>query len=934
MSSLAFKYTPLESLLIFQSLACLGVESHVFGRISEQLQSNNLVKDDLPGYDKARFAPDALRDFYLALLKEEVKHEQNNVHDADAPIQNGDSPATRKRKAPSPTMPTVEEAVKHAHLLPQLINKLYTRYRSQIVDEIREDERMYDKLSRELEEIVRGERDGQVIRDREINRTKEVPQTTPPVSNSPAASADVVMQDAPAPVKPTPQLSQSSPPGSQPQSPALSQSSQPAQEHQRRSSAKIEALINPPSSGPQNGSASPRKKSAPSPLQTSYPPITQPPHHRTPSGSLPPSARLPPPAPSPSYHASPYGPPGPPGPPVPQTTPASAPSPSSTPQTTVPNTTRPPGAPILPPPANMQFSAPPVPVPSIVESSGPFRPPSGSPHQYPRPLPPGPGPGPHGTPHGPRSPATHQPTPPQSGQHAPPQGPFYPQYPAQSPFPPHPHLQHHAYYHHPGPRQPGGIMLPPFQVAAQDPVRAHQRQMQEQQREQQAASQHTPRTAKSPRAPVAAPAPARPPPTIHHPQPAQPTLPLPSPSARPPFPSHRPPPLRLNTAVGSWKKTLPPLANGSPKENIAPVSPISPPSSPELPPATTPASATRSKRPVISKEMPAPDVETPLPGRTRKGGKRGARGVSVASSTLTGSARGRTRSQSIASHAEEASANVKPEPSTPAETIETDAQSTTEATPTSGGRRTRRRAGTLQSVAEQPTGTANNKRKRDTREESETPRPGVADEVNMASPAPPNYVTASRKFYVVAHRNFSRMSAPVLNDISSHKHASLFSTPVKAKDAEGYYDIIRRPQDLKSIRAAIQNGSRAVAAATASTADTPLGNSPGQGPSTPTQFPSSSTQITLPISEDLVPPKGIVNSAQLEKELMRLFANAVMFNVGDDRVVKDAVEMATDVEASVANWRAAERPSALTDGPTSGVLEDGDGEGGGKRRKL
>lgn len=178
------------------------------------------------------------------------------------------------------------------------------------------------------------------------------------------------------------------------------------------------------------------------------------------------------------------------------------------------------------------------------------------------------------------------------------------------------------------------------------------------------------------------------------------------------------------------------------------------------------------------------------------------------------------------------------------------------------------------------------------------------------------------------------MSAPVLNDISSHKHASLFSTPVKAKDAEGYYDIIRRPQDLKSIRASIQNGSRAVAAATASNADTPLGNSPSQGPSTPTQFPSSSTQVTLPVSEDLVPPKSIVNSAQLEKELMRLFANAVMFNSGYEGVVKDAVEMAKDVEASVANWRAAERPSALTDGPTSGVPEDGDAEGGGKRRKL
>src|SRR5207248_6276649 len=47
-----------------------------------------------------------------------------------------------------------------------------------------------------------------------------------------------------------------------------------------------------------------------------------------------------------------------------------------------------------------------------------------------------------------------------------------------------------------------------------------------------------------------------------------------------------------------------------------------------------------------------------------------------------------------------------------------------------------------------------------------------------------------------------------------------------------------------------------------------------QGSSTPLRTDSE----MLPISSDLVPPKGIVNSAQLEKELMRMFANAVMFN--------------------------------------------------------
>jgi len=92
---------------------------------------------------------------------------------------------------------------------------------------------------------------------------------------------------------------------------------------------------------------------------------------------------------------------------------------------------------------------------------------------------------------------------------------------------------------------------------------------------------------------------------------------------------------------------------------------------------------------------------------------------------------------------------------------------------------------------------------------------------------------------------------------------------------------------------------------------------------------------------DLMPPKGIVNSAQLEKEVCRIFANAVMFNpdpkhglgpafrtrsrlvaagkenshgerivVEEDDgggVVRDTREMFETVEKSVSNWRAAER---------------------------
>jgi hypothetical protein len=146
---------------------------------------------------------------------------------------------------------------------------------------------------------------------------------------------------------------------------------------------------------------------------------------------------------------------------------------------------------------------------------------------------------------------------------------------------------------------------------------------------------------------------------------------------------------------------------------------------------------------------------------------------------------------------------------------------------------------------------------------------------------------------VIAPRHFSRMCNPIMNDIGSHKHASTFTTAVKAKDAEGYYEIIKRPTDLKKIQKQIAVGAKAVSAAAT---DTPAG-SPGGGGGI----------VELPVGADVMPPKAIVNSAQLEKELMRMFVNAVMFNTGEDGVVEDAREMFESCQRAVSNWRNAER---------------------------
>jgi hypothetical protein len=164
------------------------------------------------------------------------------------------------------------------------------------------------------------------------------------------------------------------------------------------------------------------------------------------------------------------------------------------------------------------------------------------------------------------------------------------------------------------------------------------------------------------------------------------------------------------------------------------------------------------------------------------------------------------------------------------------------------------------------------------------------------------------------------MCNPIMNDIGSHKHASTFTTAVKPKDAEGYYEIIRRPTDLKSIQKAIAVGAKIVAAAAT---DTPAG-SPGGGGGV----------VELTLNPDVVPPKAIVNSAQLEKELMRMFVNAVMFNAGEEGVVEDAREMFETCQTSISNWRSAERGAGRAEVEETPVPEEEIAPTASKRRKL
>lgn len=187
--------------------------------------------------------------------------------------------------------------------------------------------------------------------------------------------------------------------------------------------------------------------------------------------------------------------------------------------------------------------------------------------------------------------------------------------------------------------------------------------------------------------------------------------------------------------------------------------------------------------------------------------------------------------------------------------------------------------------------------------------------------------------HVLWTRGFQKASAPVLDQISSHKDANMFANAVKKRDAPRYSDIVRHPQDLKNIRSAITMGNRAATQA--------LNELAGVDPNSP--------QVWLPWDESLVPPRGIINTEQLECELVHMFANAVMYNLDPfrgpgrafrkvyeqqnktnvlgymhvpDAVVKNTRNMYLDVEKLLSELRSAEKDRPSLPAGATGIFTD------------
>ena len=349
-------------------------------------------------------------------------------------------------------------------------------------------------------------------------------------------------------------------------------------------------------------------------------------------------------------------------------------------------------------------------------------------------------------------------------------------------------------------------------------------------------------------------------------------------------------------STGSGTVWTPNPSGSTPKNFMAFDPPEMEPLSPVLAPAKIPEKKTPKKKTPKKLEptKALPSVEQPKKQAKSKPPRLSYRGRagSTASSVIAGS----QRSQSVMSHADELSLdnenisrNVKQEVATPVG-IDDAGDTTADELPRHS------RVG--------PSPAKSTKRKR----QSSVPFAPIEPRASN----PPTQVLWTRAF--------PKISSSALESIAGHKNASTFSYPVKERDAPGYKNLILRPQDLKSIRSAITAGSRAAAAVVAE--DPSLNVNP------------AASSLLLPISEDLIPPKGIINYAQLEKELMRMFANAIMFNADPDRglgrrfhengkdkgdvigyefdvdgIVKDTKAMFADVEKVVGSLRSAERRS-------------------------
>ncbi|KAI1093720.1 hypothetical protein F5B19DRAFT_448323 [Rostrohypoxylon terebratum] len=919
-------YTPLETFALFQELNRNfhnGLVINTFNNISDTLKKTPLIYEQ-DGYDASRLKPETLQGIALQLLLDEKRR------DAEATAEKNNtslSPTSKKRKLQSPPSSAFQEALEYADKLPILVEKLYMRFRDSLIREIREDEKRFEELQRELGEIERGEWDDRLGQEQRVDLSKNGIHNANDVKPAQlevqrAVASPSIPTSTPASTLTTTTTAITTIPSTAAVAPISTPTPIPT-------SSQIPALPKVFDSGkrsePSHTPQPPQEKQAIHPNPSPLPSTAQPPNevrHGTPDNR-------------PQELGRPIG-----GP-----------------------------TPVLQHPQAVQGY-------TVRPGSAPPQPPVTDGLQRPEGIPQGrsPAPIPSTQPHVPASISTSAPTPTPTAAslkweppYQPPNQPSQSSQPShqvshQPPPPPVPPLQHQLPHQTPipSPRPPynTGVTRPPT-YASQSPTALPQ-YPQNYSGNRQASGQYPQQSRSSIQAPTpASPSVLLPPQSAGQIPPSLQSLPLnaapdgtgqQTPQRRPssvpvatssspgvtsgPYPQPRSqhipaqtpvrPPVALSPThptVGSTKPPVPPTqwpqSPGSaqpnfPPPNSAPAtpapqqdqpqlasrlysSPYNPqaqqtgpaesPQRPQIPPLQTPAAMSQPIRPSSMTQFQTPAAfsphvvrghgtkwtSTPTPATPRmedgtsyfdldspvfepispppqpvalpksspeQAVKKDTRKAVQNSDGPVNRPRGRPRlsqKPTPLAHSEEAPAepdllgsNIKDEEATPRALEEIgDAVAIDE--------------NTQNQVQPEPNQPSNKRKRQD---------------------SPPNRAPPTPATHVLWTRSFNKISQSALDQIISHRHANMFAHPVKPRTAPGYFEIVLRPQDLKGIQKAITAGSKAAAAVVATMSD----------------VEASATNVWLPMSVDLVPPRGIINIAQLERELVHMFANAIMYN--------------------------------------------------------
>ena len=110
------------------------------------------------------------------------------------------------------------------------------------------------------------------------------------------------------------------------------------------------------------------------------------------------------------------------------------------------------------------------------------------------------------------------------------------------------------------------------------------------------------------------------------------------------------------------------------------------------------------------------------------------------------------------------------------------------------------------------------KRPREDSEVAEEEEPGISERTDpshspLSQPIPgPSTVSKSRRKgqaqseAQVVSKRFQNVIGMLHSTISQHRYGNIFHNPIKKSEAPDYHDIVKRPMDLKTIKARVKDG--------------------------------------------------------------------------------------------------------------------------------